>query len=62
MKTPKHWEKNNDWHHGICYSCMHNSHEKVKMRKEKIKRTGRPDCKDEVEVWICPVCGYCREL
>lgn len=68
MKTPLHWEKDDDWHYGICSNCAHNSHEKIKMVKKKIKENGSSvkrgsfDCAGEIEVWICPICGYCREL
>lgn len=62
MKTPLNWEKHDHWHFAICGSCLNNSHDRVEMIRKKIKSTGNPDCEGEVELWICPVCGHCREL
>ena len=66
MKTPLFWEKDDDWHYAVCGSCLHNSHETVKMVRQKIWRTGNPDCaggnENELDVWICPVYGFCMEL
>jgi RNase P subunit RPR2 len=61
VKTPMHWELDDDWKHGICNSCVHNSHERVQMVRQTT-RTGNPDDEKVIEVWSCPACGYSREL
>lgn len=50
-----------DWNYGICETCLKNSHEKVKMRREKVF------CCDlegnyYKEMWVCPVCGATKEF
>ncbi len=49
------------WTYEICESCLNNSHEKVKMIKEKII-SGDPEGKYSQELWCCPVCGFSRLL
>ena len=61
FKVPVHWESSDDWKHGVCNSCMHNSHESVQMVRQVLK-IGNPDDDRQVEVWACPSCGYCRKL
>lgn len=49
------------WSCGICQSCWKNSHEEVKMIREKIV-SGDIEGKYSKEVYVCPVCGFTREI
>ena len=51
---------NNEWNYGICETCLKNSHEMVKMKKEKIIACGPNNLSKEM--WVCPVCGATKEL
>lgn len=49
------------WTYGICEFCLKNSHEKVKMVKERVV-SGDLEGKYSEEVWCCPVCGATKKL
>jgi len=49
------------WTFGICESCLKNSHEEVKMIKEKII-SGDLEGRYSQELWVCPVCGATKRL
>ena len=49
------------WTYGMCGSCLQNSHEEVKMVRDKIV-SGDPEGKHSQEMWCCPVCGFTRLL
>ena len=42
------------WTYGVCESCLKNSHENVKMIKEKVV-SGDLEGKYSEEIWVCPV-------
>jgi rubrerythrin len=37
------------WTCGICETCVKNSHETVRMLRQKLA--------DDAESWVCPECG-----
>jgi len=49
------------WTYEICECCLNNSHEKVKMVKEKLI-SGDLEGKYSDELWVCPVCGSTKKL
>ena len=49
------------WTCGICQPCLKNSHIEVKMIKEKII-SGDIEGKYSKEVYVCPACGFTREI
>lgn len=51
----------NEWTYGFCEICLKNSHEKIRMRREKIF-SGNPKENHFKEMWICPFCGATKEL
>jgi len=55
------WMTGRTWSCGICQSCWKNSHEEVKMIREKIV-SGDIEGKYSKEVYVCPVCGFTREI
>ncbi len=51
----------NEWTYGFCESCLKNSHEKVRMKREKIISCNLSENHFK-EMWVCPVCGATKEL
>ena len=49
------------WTYGTCEICLKNSHEKVKMVKERVV-SGDIEGKYSEEIWCCPVCGATKKL
>lgn len=46
------------WNFGVCDICLNNSHEEIKMIREKIFYSGG----NSVEMWVCPQCGSSKRL
>ena len=49
------------WTYGYCENCLKNSHEKVKVLREKLI-SGDHEGKYSEETWVCPVCGSTKRL
>jgi len=55
------WMNGWTWTCGICQSCLKNSHKEVKIIKEKVI-SGDVKGMYSKEIYVCPVCGFTREL